>query len=64
MLRFLVNEADAMLDLTYKGTISNLSPAYTVNGAAVVDDDNVIVSSANTFEGFYKVNFFTGISNF
>ncbi len=41
---------------TYKGTISNLSPAYTVNGAAVVDNDNVIISSANTFEGFYKVN--------
>lgn len=41
---------------TYKGTISNLSGTYTVNGAAVVDDDNVIVSSANTFEGFYKVN--------
>ncbi len=41
---------------TYKGTISNLSGAYTVNGAAVVDNDNVIVSSANTFEGFYKVN--------
>ena len=41
---------------TYKGTISNLSPSFTVNGAAVVDDDNVIVSSANTFEGFYKVN--------
>jgi len=28
----------------------------TVNGAAVIDDDNVIVSSANTFEGFYKVD--------
>jgi len=41
---------------TYKGTISNLSGTFTVNGAAVVDDDNVIISSANTFEGFYKVN--------
>ena len=41
---------------TYKGTISNLSGTYTVNGAAVIDDDNVIISSANTFEGFYKVN--------
>lgn len=41
---------------TYKGTISNLSATFTVNGAAVVDDDNVIVSSANTFEGFYKVD--------
>ena len=41
---------------TYKGTISNLSPTFTVNGAAAIDDDNVIVSSANTFEGFYKVD--------
>ncbi|MDQ2863765.1 MAG: T9SS type A sorting domain-containing protein [Bacteroidota bacterium] len=41
---------------TYKGTINNLSGTFTVNGAAVTDDDNVIVSSANTFEGFYKVN--------
>ncbi len=41
---------------TYKGTISNLSASFTVNGVAVIDDDNVIVSSANTFEGFYKVN--------
>ncbi len=41
---------------TYKGTISNLSATFSVNGAAVIDDDNVIVSTANTFEGFYKVN--------
>jgi type IX secretion system substrate protein len=41
---------------TYKGTINNLSGTFTVNGAAVIDDDNVIVSSANTFEGFYKVD--------
>ena len=41
---------------TYKGTISNLSGTFTVNGAAVIDDDNVIVGSANTFEGFYKVD--------
>ncbi len=41
---------------TYKGTISNLSPTFSVNGAAVIDDDNVIVSTANSFEGFYKVN--------
>jgi len=45
---------------TYKGTISNLSATFSVNGAAVVDDNNVIVSSANTFEGFYKVD----INNF
>ncbi len=41
---------------TYKGSVQNLSPTYTVNGAAVVDDNNVLISSANTFEGFYKIN--------
>jgi hypothetical protein len=41
---------------TYKGTVTNLSPSYTVNGAAVINDNNVIISSANTFEGFYSVN--------
>ncbi|HEY5406114.1 MAG TPA: T9SS type A sorting domain-containing protein [Ginsengibacter sp.] len=41
---------------TYKGTISNLSGTFSVNGAAAIDDDHVIVSSANTFEGFYKVD--------
>jgi len=41
---------------TFKGTVSNLSPSYTVNGAAVINDNNVIISSANTFEGFYSVN--------
>jgi hypothetical protein len=41
---------------TYKGTIGNLSATFSVNGAAVIDDYNVIVSTANTFEGFYKVN--------
>ncbi len=41
---------------TYLGGITGLSGLYTVNGAAVDNADNVIVSSANTFEGFYKVN--------
>ncbi len=41
---------------TYKGTISNLSPSYTLNGAAVINDNDVIISSANTFEGFYSIN--------
>lgn len=41
---------------TYKGTISNVTGTFSVNGAAVIDDENVIVSSANTFEGFYKVD--------
>jgi len=51
---FLIDPATRIA--TYKGTISNLSGTFTVNGAAVIDDDNVIVSSANTFEGFYKVD--------
>lgn len=41
---------------TYAGHIKDLSPTFSVNGAAVDNDDNVIISSANTFEGFYKVN--------
>ena len=41
---------------TYKGAITNLTPTYTVNGAAVDNDNKVLISSANTFEGFYKVN--------
>ena len=41
---------------THIGGITGLSGAYTVNGAAVDVNDNVIISSANTFEGFYKVN--------
>ncbi len=41
---------------THLGSITGLSGAYTLNGAAVDNDDNVIISSANTFEGFFKVN--------
>lgn len=41
---------------TYKGAITNLSGTFTLNGAAAIDDDNVIISTANTFEGFYTVN--------
>jgi hypothetical protein len=41
---------------TYIGSITGLSGTYTLNGAAVDNDDNVIISSANTFEGFYKVS--------
>jgi hypothetical protein len=41
---------------TYKGSVINLPPAFSLNGAAVDNDENVIVSSANTFEGFYKIN--------
>jgi len=41
---------------THIGGITGLTGAYTVNGAAVDVEDNVIISSANTFEGFYKVS--------
>jgi len=38
------------------GTISGLPANFTTNGAAVDDDGNLVVSSANVFEGLYKVN--------
>ena len=41
---------------TYKGAVLNLPATFSLNGAAVDDDENVIISSANTFEGFYKVS--------
>jgi hypothetical protein len=41
---------------TYKGLVQNLPATFSVNGAAVDKDGNVIVSSANTFDGFYKMN--------
>lgn len=41
---------------TYKGGVINLPPTFSLNGAAVDNDENVMVSSANTFEGFYKIN--------
>jgi hypothetical protein len=41
---------------TYKGFVQNLPATFSVNGAAVDKDENVIVSSANTFDGFYQVN--------
>jgi hypothetical protein len=41
---------------TYKGTISNLLPTFSVNGAAAIDDNNIMVSSANTFDGYYKID--------
>ncbi|MBS1512233.1 MAG: T9SS type A sorting domain-containing protein [Bacteroidetes bacterium] len=39
---------------SYIGAITGLPATYTTNGAAVDDDDNIIVSSANSFEGFFK----------
>jgi hypothetical protein len=41
---------------TYKGQVLNLPATFSLNGAAVDNDENVIVSSANTFDGFYKIN--------
>ena len=41
---------------TYLGGITGVSGTYSLNGAAVDQDDYVIIGSANTFEGFYKVN--------
>ena len=40
----------------YKGSVLNLPGTFSLNGAAVDNDGDVIVSSANTFEGFYKIN--------
>jgi hypothetical protein len=41
---------------THLGTIGGLPANYTTNGAAVDDDGNIVVSSANAFDGFYKFN--------
>jgi hypothetical protein len=41
---------------TYMGAITGLPNNYTTNGAAVDDEGFVVVSSANSFEGFYKFN--------
>lgn len=39
---------------SFKGTITGLPAQYTTNGAAVADDGDIIVTSANFFEGYYK----------
>ena len=41
---------------TYVGRVQNLPATFSLNGAAVDENDDVIVSSANTFEGLYKIN--------
>ena len=41
---------------TSKGRIKNLPADFSLNGAAVDENDQIMVSSANTFEGFYKIN--------
>ena len=40
---------------TLKGTINGLPANYTTNAAAVDADGDIVVSSANVFEGYYKV---------
>jgi hypothetical protein len=42
---------------TYKGVITGLPVNFTTNGAAVNNDCEIIVSSANVLEGLYKLNF-------
>ncbi len=39
---------------THIGAITGLPATYSTNGAAVDGDGAVVVSSANTFEGYYK----------
>lgn len=41
---------------TYKGAITGLPGTYTTNGAAVDADGNVVLCSATTFEGYYKMD--------
>ena len=40
---------------TFKGTITGLPANYTTNGAAVDADGNIVVSSANAFEGYFRL---------
>jgi hypothetical protein len=40
---------------TFRGTISGLPANYTTNGAAVDAEGNIVVSSANAFEGYYRL---------
>lgn len=42
---------------TFTGTITGLPANFTTNGAVVDNDGNMIVSSANVFEGLFVVNF-------
>lgn len=40
---------------THIGTITGLPANYSTNGAAVDNDGNIVLSSANTFEGYYRI---------
>lgn len=37
------------------GTITGLPAGYSTNGAAVDNDGNIVLSSANIFEGYYRI---------
>ena len=41
---------------TYKGAITGLPARFTSNGAAVNANGEVVVTSANSFDGYYKVD--------
>ncbi len=40
---------------TYKGAISGLPAGYTTNAAAVDNGGNIVVGSANKFDGYFKL---------
>ena len=42
---------------TFTGTITGLPANYTTNGAAVDNEGRMVVSSANVFDGLFKVNY-------
>ncbi len=44
---------------TFTGAVTGLPATYTTNGAAVNNDGSIIVSSANVFDGLYKVDYKT-----
>lgn len=39
---------------TYKGAITGLPAGYTTNAAAVNNDGEIVISSANKFDGYFK----------
>lgn len=41
---------------TFKGTITGLPGNYTTNGAAVDADGNIVICSATSFDGYYKMS--------
>ncbi len=40
---------------TYKGNIQGLPAGYTTNAAAVNDEGEIVLASANLFDGYYKM---------